>query len=68
MPINNVVIVSGGQQRDSTIHIHVSILPKLPSHPHCHITLSRVTYDVQEDHQWFYEITLGKVYQREAAV
>ena len=26
-PINNVVIVSGGQQRDSAIHIHVSILP-----------------------------------------
>ena len=24
------MIVSGGQQRDSTIHIHVSILPKLP--------------------------------------
>ena len=26
-PINNVVIVSGGQQRDSAMHIHVSILP-----------------------------------------
>ena len=26
-PINNVVIVSGGQQRDSATHIHVSILP-----------------------------------------
>ena len=25
--INYVVIVSGGQQRDSAIHIHVSILP-----------------------------------------
>ena len=24
---NNVVIISGGQQRDSAIHIHVSILP-----------------------------------------
>ena len=24
---NNVVIVSGEQRRDSTIHIHVSILP-----------------------------------------
>ena len=41
-PINNVVIVSGGQQRDSAIHIHVSILPRLFSHPGCHITLSRV--------------------------
>ena len=28
--INNVVIVSGGQQRDSTIHIHVFILPQTP--------------------------------------
>ena len=27
-PINNVVIVSGGQQRDSGIHMHVSILPQ----------------------------------------
>ena len=26
-PINSVVIDSGGQQRDSAIHIHVSILP-----------------------------------------
>ena len=26
-PINNVMIVSGGQQTDSAIHIHVSILP-----------------------------------------
>ena len=25
-PINNVVIVSGGQQMNSAIHIHVSIL------------------------------------------
>ena len=28
--MNNVVIVSGAQQRDSTIHIHVSILPQTP--------------------------------------
>ena len=28
--INNIVIVSGGQQRDSAIHIHVSILPQAP--------------------------------------
>ena len=27
-PINNVVIVSGEQQRDSAIHIYVSILPQ----------------------------------------
>ena len=32
-PINNGVIISGEQQRDSSIHIHVSILPQthLPS-------------------------------------
>ena len=29
-PINNVVMVSGGQQRDSVIHIHVSILSQTP--------------------------------------
>ena len=28
--INNVVIISGGQQRDSVIHINVSILPQTP--------------------------------------
>ena len=28
--INNAVIVSGGQQRDSAIHIHVFILPQTP--------------------------------------
>ena len=26
-PVNNIVIVSGGQQRDWAIHIHVCILP-----------------------------------------
>ena len=28
--VNNVVIVSGGQQRDSAIHTHVPILPQTP--------------------------------------
>ena len=28
-----VVIVTGGQQRDSAIHLHVSVLPQTPSHP-----------------------------------
>ena len=27
-PINDVVIVSGGQQKNSAIHIHESILPQ----------------------------------------
>ena len=30
IPVNNVVVVSGGQQRDSVIHIHVTILPQMP--------------------------------------
>ena len=35
--------VSGGQKRDSAIYIHTyPFSPKLPSHPGCHITLSRV--------------------------
>ena len=38
---------SGEQQRDSAIHIHVSSLPKIPSHPGCQITLSRVLYAIQ---------------------
>ena len=40
--INDVVAVSGRQGRDSAIHMHVSFSPKLPSHPGCRITLSRV--------------------------
>ena len=32
-PVNNIVIISGGQQRDSAIHICVSILPQTPLPP-----------------------------------
>ena len=46
-PINNVVVVSGGQRRDSATHTHVSILPKLPSYPGWHLTLSRVPCAIQ---------------------
>ena len=28
--LNNIVVISGEQQRDSAIHIHVSILPQTP--------------------------------------
>ena len=28
--MNNVVMVSGGQQRDSAIHTQISILPQTP--------------------------------------
>ena len=45
--INNAVVVSSKQQRDLIIHIHVSILPELLSHPGCHITLSRVPCALQ---------------------
>ena len=33
------MIVSGRQQRDSTIYVHVSILPKPLFHPGCRITI-----------------------------
>ena len=36
--ISNVVIVSGGQRRDSTIHIHVSRLPQTPRPSRLHRT------------------------------
>ena len=42
------MIVSGGQQGDSATHTHVSILPQFPSHPGCHITLSRVPGALQQ--------------------
>ena len=38
------MIVSGGQQRDSAVHIHVSILPQTPSHAGCHLTLIRLIH------------------------
>ena len=41
-PIKNARTVSGGQQRDSVLHIHVTISPlKLTSYPGCHMTLIR---------------------------
>ena len=45
-PINNVVIVSGGQQRHSAMHIHASILPQtpLPSRLPPSIELSSMCY------------------------
>ena len=46
--INNAVIVSGGQQRDSAIHIHESILPQtsLPSRLPYNIEHSFLCYTV----------------------
>ena len=40
-PVNNVVIILGEQQRNSAMYMH-PFSPKLPSHPDCHVTLSRV--------------------------
>ena len=41
--INNVEIISGGQQRDSAIHIYLYLFShKPPAHPGCHIKLSRI--------------------------
>ena len=39
--VNNVVIVSGTQQSDSAIHIHVSILPQAP-------LPSRLPHDIEQ--------------------
>ena len=49
LPINNVVIVLGGQRRDSAIPIPYMYLfsPKLPSHPGWRITLSTVPWATQ---------------------
>ena len=46
--VNNVVIVSGEQWRDSAMHIHVSILPQtpLPSRLPHNIELSSMCYSV----------------------
>ena len=44
--ITNVVTDSGEQQRDSAIYMY-PFSPKLPSHPGCHITLSRVPCTIQ---------------------
>ena len=46
--INNVVIVSGAQQRDSAIHIHVSIVSQtpLPSRLPSNIEQSSLYYTV----------------------
>ena len=41
MKPKNAVIVSGGQHMDSDKHMY-QFSPKLPSHPGCHITWSRV--------------------------
>ena len=45
--MNNVVIVSGIQQSDSVIHIHVSILFQILFPFSCYIILSRVPCAVQ---------------------
>ena len=39
--INNAVIISGGEQKDS------AILSQAPPHPGCHITLRRVPCAIQ---------------------
>ena len=39
LPMNNAVIFSDEQRRDSAIHIHVSILPRPFSHLGCHINI-----------------------------
>ena len=42
-PVNNVVIVSGGQQRDSAIHVHLFILSQTP-------LPSRLPHNIEQFH------------------
>ena len=44
-PTNNVVTVSGKQQRDSATHIHVSILPQTP-------LPSRMPHNTEQSSMW----------------
>ena len=50
-PINNVVIVSDEQKRDSAIHIHVSILPQPPF-------LARLPHNIEQSSMSY---TLGNI-------
>ena len=50
-PITNVVIISGGQQRDSSIRIHVSILPQTPFS-------SRLPHNIEQSSLCLYNKTL----------
>ena len=45
--MNNVMIVSGGQQRDSALYIHESILPQTPVPSRLPHKLSRVPCAIQ---------------------
>ena len=48
-PINNVVIVPGGQQRDSAKHIPVSILPQTPLPSRLPHNIEQSSYAIQQD-------------------
>ena len=44
--MDNVVIVSDGQQRDSAIHVRVSILPQIP-------LPSRLPHNTEQSSLWY---------------
>ena len=46
-PINNVVIISGAQQSDSALHIHVSILLQIPLSSRLPYYIGRVPCAIQ---------------------
>ena len=61
-PINNVVIVSGEQQRDSAIHIHVSIPPKTP-------LPSRLSQNIEQSSPCcIQQVLVGYLFQRQQCV
>ena len=55
--VNNVVMVSGEQWRDSAILVHVSCFPQTLSHPDCHMTWTRDS--ILFRCQWKYSSTLS---------
>ena len=62
MVINSVVIVSGGQQRDSAIHLYASILPRslLPSRLPRTIEQSSLCYTVRP--RWLSILNIAALY------
>ena len=49
-----------GQQRDSSIHTHVSILPRFPSHPGCSATLSRIPLCCTVGSCWLFILVIAR--------
>ena len=60
-PINNVVIVPGGPQRDSATHIHVCILPQTP-------LPSRLPHNIEQEFHVLYNRSLLVIHFKYSSV